>query len=130
MNEGLPPGKFRFPPLLVWLGGLLCAVAGYIISLIKKEPPNPISQKERIIMGSLFTINMVTSSYALLYIAYPIQVVGRNIRFLFVVIVGAYFSRIKQLNSHLKLGKHKIFIASLITVGVLLFNFAKEVFIF
>ena len=109
------------------MGGLLCAFAGYIISIIKKEPPNPISQKERIIMGSLFTINMVTSSYALLYIAYPIQVIGRNIRFLFVVIVGAYFSRIKQLNSHLKLGKHKIYIASIITLGVLLFNFAKEV---
>lgn len=70
---------------------------------------------------------MVTSSYALLYIAYPIQVIGRNIRFLFVVVVGAYFSRIKKLNSNLKLGKHKIYIASIITIGVLLFNFAKEV---
>jgi hypothetical protein len=78
-------------------------------------------------MGCLFTVNMVTSSYALLYIAYPIQVIGRNIRFLFVVIIGAYFSRIKKLDSHLKLGKHKIYIAAIITIGVLLFNFAKEV---
>jgi len=112
---------------LVWLGGLLCAIAGKIISIIKKEPANPISQKERIIMGCLFTVNMVTSSYALLYIAYPIQVIGRNIRFLFVVIIGAYFSRIKKMDSHLKLGKHKIYIAAIITIGVLLFNFAKEV---
>lgn len=78
-------------------------------------------------MGGLFATNMVTTNYALLYISYPVQVIGRNIRFLFVVIVGAFFSRIRKTNSHLKIGKHKIFIASVITVGVLLFNFAKEV---
>lgn len=78
-------------------------------------------------MGGLFATNMVTTNYALLYISYPVQVIGRNIRFLFVVIVGAFFSRIRKTNSHLKLGKHKIFIASVITIGVLLFNFAKEV---
>lgn len=78
-------------------------------------------------MGGLFATNMVTTNYALLYISYPIQVIGRNIRFLFVVIIGAFFSRIRKTNSNLKLGKHKIFIASVITVGVLLFNFAKEV---
>ena len=78
-------------------------------------------------MGGLFAANMVTTASALLYISYPVQVIGRNIRFLFVVIVGAFFSRIRKLKSHLKLGKHKIFIATIITIGVLLFNFSKEV---
>ena len=76
-------------------------------------------------MGGLFTTNMISTNYALLYISYPVQVIGRNIRFLFVVLVGAFFSRIKKIDSHLKIGKHKIFIATVITVGVLLFNFAK-----
>lgn len=70
---------------------------------------------------------MVTTATALLYISYPVQVIGRNIRFLFVVIVGAFFSRIRKMESHLRIGKHKVFIASIITVGVILFNFAKEV---
>ena len=76
-------------------------------------------------MGGLFALNMTTTNYSLLYISYPVQVIGRNIRFLFVVLIGAFFSRIKKLDSHLKLGKHKIIIASIITLGVLLFNLSK-----
>lgn len=110
---------------MVWLGCLLCSIAGYAISIVKGEPSNPITLKERWIMGGLFATNMLTTNYALLYIPYPVQVIGRNIRFLCVVIVGAFFSRVKKTHAHLRLGKHKIFIAALITVGVLLFNFAK-----
>jgi hypothetical protein len=78
-------------------------------------------------MGGLFTVNMVTTNSVLLYISYPVQVIGRNIRFLFVVIIGAFFSRVKKTNTHLILGKHKIFIALIITAGVISFNFAKDV---
>ena len=81
--------------------------------------------KERWILGGLYVTNMLTTNYSLLYIPYPVQVIGRNIRFLCVVIVGAFFSRVKQTHAHLRLGKHKIFIGVLITIGVLLFNFAK-----
>ena len=76
-------------------------------------------------MGILFATNMVTANSALLYISYPVQVIGRNIRFLFVVLVGAFFSRVKKGGAHLKLGRHKIFIAGIITFGVLLFSFSK-----
>ena len=76
-------------------------------------------------MGGLFATNMVSTNYALVFISYPVQVIGRNIRFLFVVIIGAYFSRVKSNHAHLKLGRHKIIIAAIITIGVLLFNFAK-----
>jgi hypothetical protein len=110
---------------MVWLGCLLCSIAGYIISIAKGEASNPIILKERWIMGGLYATNMLTTNYALLYIPYPVQVIGRNIRFLCVVIIGAFFSRVKKTHSHLRIGKHKILIAMLITVGVLLFNFAK-----
>jgi len=110
---------------MVWLGCLLCSLAGYVISIVKKEAPNQIVTRERWIMGTLYATNMLSTNYSLLYIPYPVQVIGRNIRFLFVVIVGAYFSRVKKAHAHLRLGKHKIFIALLITAGVLLFNFAK-----
>jgi hypothetical protein len=85
--------------------------------------------REKIILGGLFSGNILTTNYCLLYISYPVQVVGRNIRFLFVVIIGAFLSRVKHTHTHLKLGKHKIVMAMLITAGVLLFTFAKDVIV-
>ena len=82
---------------------------------------------ERVLLGALFTVNMTTTNYALLYISYPIQIIGRNVRFLFVVIVGALFSRVKKQHDSIRLKKEKIVMAVVITVGVLLFNFAKSV---
>lgn len=111
---------------MVAFGCLLCGIAGTVISFIRNESTNPISLKEKTVMGGLFAVNMITTNSALLYISYPVQVIGRNIRFLCVVIVGAFFSRVKKDHTHLRLGKHKIFIASIITVGVLLYNFAKD----
>lgn len=108
---------------------MVCSIAGFIISAIKKEKPNPIPFKERIILSGLFSANILTTNYALLYLSYPVQVIGRNIRFLFVVIVGAFFSRVAHTHTNIKLGKHKIFMAIVITSGVLLFNFAKEVIV-
>jgi len=94
---------------------------------MNKEPSNPIPVRERFILGGLYMANISTTNYALLYISYPIQVIGRNTRFLFVVLIGAFFSRVHKTHSHLRLGKHKIFMAIVITIGVLLFNFAKAV---
>ena len=82
---------------------------------------------ERVLLGALFTVNMTTTNYALLYISYPIQIIGRNVRFLFVVIVGALFSRVKKQHDSIRLKKEKIVMAVVITIGVLLFNFAKSV---
>ena len=53
------------------------------------------------------------------------QVIGRNIRFLLVVIIAAYFSRVAKKHTHLRVASHKLITAIIITLGVLLFNFAK-----
>ena len=81
------------------------------------------------ILSSLYSTNILTTNYCLLYISYPVQVIGRNIRFLFVVLIGAFFSRLRNTaHAHLKLGKHKLFMAIVITIGVLLYNFSKSVY--
>lgn len=77
--------------------------------------------KEQLILGLLFTVNMLCANYALLYITYLEQTLGRNSRYLMVVIVGAYFSRIKK-GSDLKLSPKKIVVAAFITTGVILFT--------
>jgi len=71
-------------------------------------------------------LNITTTNTALLYISYPLQVIGRNCKFFSVVLIGALFSRVKGKHKNLRLGNHKIIIACVITVGVLLFNFAKD----
>jgi hypothetical protein len=64
---------------------------------------------------------MLTANYALLYITYLEQALGRNCRYLMVVVVGAFFSRVKK-GSNLKLPPKKVLIAAVITTGVLLFT--------
>jgi hypothetical protein len=67
---------------------------------------------------------MTTTNFALLYISYPTQVIARNSRYLFVVLIGSFLSRVPKTDK-LKLPKHKLYVALLITFGVLLFNIMK-----
>lgn len=64
---------------------------------------------------------MLCANYALLYIDYLEQALGRNSRYLMVVIIGAFFSRVKK-GSTLKLPPKKILVAAVITGGVLIFT--------
>lgn len=73
------------------------------------------------ILGILFVLNMLSANYALLFIPYLEQAIGRNCRYLMVVIIGAFFSRVKK-GSSLKLPPKKILVAAVITTGVLLFT--------
>lgn len=75
-------------------------------------------------LGILFAINMTATNFALLYISYPTQVIARNSRYLFVVLVGSFFSRVPHKHD-LKLPKHKLYVALFITLGVILFNVSK-----
>ena len=75
-------------------------------------------------MGLLYTFNILTANYALLYISFLNQTIGRNCRYLMVVLVGAFFSRVKK-GSALKLEPKKVITALVITVGVLLFTILK-----
>lgn len=67
----------------------------------------------------------MTTQFSLLYVSYLTHVVACNTRYLFVVIIGAYYSRLSK-KSELKLPTYKIIIASVLTVGVLLFNLLKH----
>lgn len=56
-----------------------------------------------------------------MYISYLEQTLGRNCRYLAVVLVGVYASRVKR-GSELKLGGRKVVVAGVITAGVLGFS--------
>ena len=61
-----------------------------------------------------------------MYIPYPIQVVAKNTRYIIVVIIGIFFSRVKK-SKERKLPKSKFVIAVVITLGAVMFMLASSV---
>jgi hypothetical protein len=74
----------------------------------------------------LFTLNYLPANYALLFIPYHIQVIAKNTRYIFVIIVGVFFSRVRK-GEVLKLGVSKLFIGMLITSGAVIFTLFRAV---
>lgn len=75
---------------------MLCSIYGLIYAKFRDSKPNLIPLKERVRLGLLFTLNYLPTNYALLYISYPLQVVAKNSRYILVVIVGVFFSRVSK----------------------------------
>lgn len=105
---------------------LFCAIYGEIKSRFVDKKPSPISYREQATLGLLFTLNYLPANYALLYMPYHIQVIAKNCRYIFVIIVGVFFSRVKKGNN-LRLPMSKVFIGMLITTGALIFTLFKAV---
>jgi hypothetical protein len=47
-------------------------------------------------------MNYLTAHYCLLFISYPTQSIGRNLRFLTVIIIGVFFSKVPKKNNEEK----------------------------
>ena len=73
------------------------------------------------VLGFLNTANILAANTALLYITFLQKVVGGNLRYLLVVLIGAFFSRVRKGNP-LKLAPKKVIVALVITAGVLMFS--------
>lgn len=117
---------FIYPSLVTWMGCLFCSLYGLIYAAIWDKKPNQITFTERFRLGLLFTLNYLPTNYALLYISYPLQVITKNTRYLLVVIVGVYFSRVQK-SKELKLPKSKVLIATVISLGAGLFMYFDSV---
>lgn len=80
-------------------------------------------------LGALFTLNYLPANYALLYMPYHIQVIAKNTRYIFVIVIGVFFSRVKK-GEDIKLGVSKVFIGMLITAGALIFTLFRAVYLY
>ena len=67
---------------------------------------------------------MITGNFSLLYVSFPTYSIGSNCKYLFVVLIGAFISRVPH-HDNLKLPRHKLYVALLLTLGVILFNLVK-----
>lgn len=117
---------FEYGDLPTAISALFCFVFTFTSSLIQKEGPSPIPNKETLILGVLYTINVSTLNFALYYIPYPVKVVGDKLGYLTAVLVGVFFTRVSK-NSKFKLGTEKIVIAIMITIGTLIFASCNKV---
>ena len=124
MGDEYQTDKFKYPDLCVFMSCLLCALFSLGRSKLQKDKVNPIPVREYFVLGTLYTINILASSYALLYISYPERVVTDKCGYLTAVVVGVYFSRIKK--SEMKLKPKKVMIAIIITGGAVMFAFFRE----
>lgn len=114
--------RFQSASIIVWTSGLWCAILGQVRAWTSKEVSSPVPYKESLLLGILFAVNMLTSNLAQLYISYPTQAIASNIRYLIIVVVGIYFSRVPLAD---KIPKNKLYVALFITLGVLLFTILK-----
>lgn len=105
---------------------MFCAIYGEVKTRLIDKKSNPISYREQATLGALFTLNYLPANYALLYMPYHIQVIAKNSRYIFVIIIGVFFSRVKK-GETLRLGMNKVFIGLLITAGALIFTLFKAV---
>lgn len=67
---------------------------------------------------------MFTYNQAVVYASFPAVVMAKSCSLLSVIIVGVFFSRVKD--SKLKLTHQKLLIGIVATIGIILFNFFKK----
>ena len=108
------------------LSSVFCLLYAAAALRIKGEPKSPLPTKEVFVLGVLYFVNVSALNYCLYYIPYPMRVVGDKLGYLTAVIVGVFFSRIGN-NSRYRLGKEKIVIALMITVGTLMFSYFYKI---
>jgi hypothetical protein len=67
---------------------------------------------------------MFTYNQAVIYASFPAIVMAKSCSLLSVIIVGVFFSRVKD--KKLKLTHKKLFIGLVATIGIIFFNFFKK----
>jgi hypothetical protein len=67
---------------------------------------------------------MFTYNQAVIYASFPAVVMAKSCSLLSVIIIGVFFSRVKD--SKLKLTNKKLAIGIVATFGIILFNFFKQ----
>lgn len=67
---------------------------------------------------------MFTYNQAVVYASFPAVVMAKSCSLLSVIIVGVFFSRVKD--SKLKLTHQKLLIGFVATIGIIVFNFFKK----
>jgi hypothetical protein len=104
------------------IASIFCLLYAVVAKKVKQEGKSPLPMREIIRLGVLYFINVSALNYCLYYIPYPMRVVGDKLGYLTAVMVGVFFSRVDN-KSKLRLGREKLVIAVMITIGTLMFSY-------
>ena len=102
-----------FPYLSGWLIGSL------IKALTKKDTVEIPMKNLFLCSGAVFTATL-TYNIAIVETNYPIVIMVKSCSILSVIVVGVFYSRVRDQKN--KLGRSKLVVGALVTVGILLFN--------
>jgi UDP-galactose transporter B1 len=111
-----PAGFLIFPCAITYLIG---SMVNYLS--IKKEDRVHIPQQNSAICGITVAISTLTYTYAIYLTNFPVVMMVKSCNILSVILVGVCCSRVKE--HKLKLGKKKILVGVLVTVGIVMFKF-------
>ena len=80
--------------------------------------------KQSLLCGAIININVVSYNLAVVEASFPAIVMAKSCSLMSVIIVGVFFSRVKD--SKLKLTYKNLLIGSVATIGIIVFNFFKK----
>jgi len=102
--------------------GLFSSIFGTLLNLFNypREECFVIPWKHGIKCGSAVVISTIAYSYAIYYTNFPVVMMIRSCNILSVALVGVLFTGVKD--TALKLGKNRIFVALVVTSGMLIFK--------
>lgn len=75
-------------------------------------------------ISAIINVNMFTYNQAVIYASFPAVVMAKSCSLLSVIIIGVFFSQVKD--SKLKLTHKKLVIGIVATIGIIMFNFFKQ----
>eukprot|EP00736_Rhodelphis_marinus_P002408 Rmarinus@m.9328 len=79
---------FRFPLFLVFVQCTFNCVFAFIVVLIRKPKPNRIPQSKYFMISVCYIFAMFCSNYALRFVNYPTQVLGKSCKMIPVMLLG------------------------------------------
>ena len=102
---------------------MFAAILGKIIISFSKDSVD-IPWKKCALSGLVINLCIVTYNNAVMYASFPAVVMAKSCSLLSVIVVGVFFSQVRD--QELQLSKKKIFIGIIATVGIIIFNFFKH----
>lgn len=67
----------------------------------------------------MLVVSLLAYNQAIMYLDYPTAMMTKSCNILFVVVVGVFFSNVR--NPELKLSRHKIFVGGMVALGAIVF---------
>lgn len=102
-----------FPYLSGW-------IVGSAMTWFSGEAMTEIPRKNLIYCAVTIFTATLTYNIAIVETSYPIVIMVKSCSILSVIVVGVFFSRVKDKQN--KLGKNKLVVGVLVTTGILLYN--------